>query len=67
MSPIFSHCMSQNLTHNSHILAVRLTERLIDELERQLLHVVRVAQPEDFKNFLRRGSSGWMTKIFIRC
>ena len=31
---------------------VRLTERLMEELERQLLHMVRVAQPEDFKSFL---------------
>ena len=31
----------------------RLTERLMEELDRQLLHLVRVAQPEDFKGFLR--------------
>lgn len=30
----------------------RLTERLMEELDRQLLHLVRVAQPEDFKSFL---------------
>eukprot|EP00434_Breviolum_minutum_P018271 symbB.v1.2.016120.t1/scaffold1220.1/size130986/5 len=30
----------------------RLTERLLEELEKQLLHMVRVAQPEDFKSFL---------------
>jgi hypothetical protein len=25
----------------------------MEELDRQLLHLVRVAQPEDFKSFLR--------------
>lgn len=33
-------------------LSARLTERLLEELEKQLLHMVRVAQPEDFKSFL---------------
>ncbi|CAK9003158.1 Putative protein disulfide-isomerase C1F5.02 [Durusdinium trenchii] len=30
----------------------RLTERLLDELEKKLLSTARVAQPEDFKSFL---------------
>jgi len=36
-----------------HLPSGRLTERLMEELDRQLLHLVRVAQPEDFKSFLR--------------
>ena len=44
----------------------RLTERLMEELDRQLLHLVRVAQPEDFKGFLRPGQAKSGSTLWFR-